>query len=270
MKMKKLMIAAAAALWATVGMADIESANVVGYQNKSLDKGKFYILGVQFEGMDGTMDINQLVSGLTGVEADEDGLFTKTAAQMQVPNAKGTYDIYYYLTNGWFDNGTEDGDFKPGWCDSNGVIAGEDDADLDGQLTAGLSAWVKGVGAAETFVQAGQVPLDDSVEVQAPAKFALRANVYPIAFNLNDADKVSYSGLTAGDIDDDNFVNTASQIQVPNAKGTYDVYYYLSNGWYDNGTEDGGYKAGWCDSNGVIAGDAESDLTGDVPAGQGF
>ena len=30
MKMKKLMIAAAAALWATVGMADVESANIVG------------------------------------------------------------------------------------------------------------------------------------------------------------------------------------------------------------------------------------------------
>ena len=31
MKMKKLMIAAAAALWATVGMADVESSNIVGY-----------------------------------------------------------------------------------------------------------------------------------------------------------------------------------------------------------------------------------------------
>lgn len=29
-KMKKLMIVAAAALWATVGMADVESANIVG------------------------------------------------------------------------------------------------------------------------------------------------------------------------------------------------------------------------------------------------
>ena len=31
MKMKKLMIAAAAALWATVGFGDVESSNVVGY-----------------------------------------------------------------------------------------------------------------------------------------------------------------------------------------------------------------------------------------------
>jgi len=268
--MKKLMFGMAAAL-ALCGMA-IESSNIVGYQTKAVEAGKFYILGVQFEGVGVEADVNKIVSGFTGGSLLEDDDFTKTAPQIQIPNARGTYDVYYYLKDGWYDNGTEDGDFKPGWCDLNGVIAGDAESTLTGLLEAGVAMWVKDVQAAESFQTAGQVPSDDRIEVTAPANFSLRANAFPQAFNLNDETQVEYSGLTAGDLldEDTDFTKVASQIQVPNAKGTYDVYYYLSNGWYNNGTEDGDFKPGWCDLNGVIAGDAESTLTGEVSAGQGF
>ena len=45
--MKKLMIAASAALCATVGFSDVTSANVVGYQNK--DVGAFSLVGTTFK-----------------------------------------------------------------------------------------------------------------------------------------------------------------------------------------------------------------------------
>ena len=61
-----------------------------------------------------------------------DELHSKIA--LDAVNAKGAYDYYYYLNDGWYDNGTTDGAFKPGWCDQNGMIAGEDGADADGVL----------------------------------------------------------------------------------------------------------------------------------------
>lgn len=265
--MKKLMFGMAAAL-TLCGMA-IESSNIVGYQTKEVAAGKFAILGVQFEATDGTTDINKLISGVTGVSQLEDENFAKLAPQIQVPNAKGAYDYYYYLNDGWYDNGTTDGAFKPGWCDQNGMIAGEDGADADGVLIPGVAVWIRDLNTA-TFQQAGQVPTDQ-VTVDVPATFVLRANAFPVAFDLNDTTKVSFEGLKGvNQLEDENFAKTAPQIQVPNAKGAYDYYYYLNDGWYDNGTLDGAFKPGWCDQNGMIAGEDGADADGIVPAGFGF
>ena len=260
--MKKVMFAAAVAADLVAFGDGIESANTVGYNSKSLEAGKFAIAAVQFEGMDGSFDINKLVSGLTGASYASDGDdFVKYAPQIQVPNGVG-YDYYYYLTDGYYDGGKE----KAGWCDANGTIAGDSESIVSGALIPGVAIWAKDVRASETMQQAGQVPTED-VTIQAPMIFALRANSYPIAFNLNDANAVTFSGLTPASYSQygDKFVQYAPQIQVPNGVG-YDYYYYLTDGYYDGGKE----KAGWCDANGTIAGDAESIVTGVVPAGVGF
>ena len=272
--MKKIMFGLAAAI-AMVAAADIVSANVVGYQNKALDAGKFYILGVQFEGMDGTMDINKLVTGVTGVDYDEDGAFVATAPQVQVPKAGGGYDLYYYLNNGYYVDANGNDAEKPGWCDEVGTIAGNAAAGalVSGVLTPGVSAWVKTLGTSEEFTQAGQVAGDATAVVTAPANFALRANIFPIAFNLNDSSKVTFSGLKGVDYDEDGaFVATAPQIQVPKAGGGYDLYYYLNNGYYVDADGNDAEKPGWCDEVGTIAGNVAAGalVSGDVPAGQGF
>ena len=258
--MKKLMFGMAAAL-ALCGMA-IESSNVVGYDTKDVEAGKFYIFAPQFETTEGTSDINKIVSGFTGASYAEFGEdFVKVAPQIQVPNDKG-YDVYFYITDGYYEGGKE----KAGWCDSAGTIAGDVEALLSGELLSGVAMWVKDVQNAESFQQAGQVPTESTVSVDAPVGFALRANPFPIAFNLNDATftceglpQISYAEYG------EDFVKYAAQIQVPNDKG-YDVYYYITDGYYEGGKE----KAGWCDSAGTIAGDAESLLSGLVPQGQGF
>ena len=280
--MKKLMIATAA-LCAAVGASALESANTVGFDTKACTAAKFYIFGIQFEATDGTMDINKLASGFTGVSQDELGdSFTAAAPQIQVPNGIG-YDVYYYLTDGYYATGEVDGAGDPvyaqkaGWCDFNGIIAGDEAADLNGVLTSGVAMWVKDVQNTETFQAAGQVPNESTVMVSAPQNFTLRANAFPLAFNLNDASKVTFAGLTGVSQDElgDNFTASAPQIQVPNGIG-YDVYYYLTDGYYATGEVDGSgdpvyaQKAGWCDFNGIIAGDEAADLTGNVASGLGF
>ena len=263
----------------------MESANIVGYNTKDVTAAKFYILGVPFEATDGTTDINKLASGFTGVSQEVLGdSFTAVAPQIQMPNAGGGYDIYYYLTDGYYATGEVDGGGdpvyaqKPGWCDFNGVIAGDDVAELDGLLTAGVAMWVKDVQNSEAFQTAGQVLNDSDLTVNAPANFTLRANAFPVVFNLNDTNKVVFAGLAGvsqnelGDV----FTASAPQIQVPNVGGGYDIYYYLTDGYYATGEVDGGgdpvyaQKPGWCDFNGVIAGDDVAELDGNVPTGQGF
>ena len=119
----------------------IESSNIVGYTAKEADAGKFIILGAQFEGVSGGMKINDLISGVAGVDWDEDDVFLKTAPQIQVPSANG-YTTYYYLNDG-YDTIKDDGSTAPGWCN----IGGELVTDL---IPAAQGFWTKGNGAAFT------------------------------------------------------------------------------------------------------------------------
>ena len=254
MKMKKLMIAAAAALWATVGFGDVESANIVGYTQKDAPKGQFKIYGAGFEQVGGGSAVNGLVSGVEGVSYDEENVFRTTAAQIQIPNAEGGYDVYYYLNDGWFDDNGADG-YKAGWCDDNGVI-------VDTEVTPGVAFWFKSVPSDAMCTVSGQVSLDTSAEVTCPQNFALRANPFPVSVAVNSG-KFASSDIVGVNYDEENvFRTTAPQIQIPNAEGGYDVCYYLTDGWFDDNGADG-YKAGWCDDNGVIV-DTE------IPAGQGI
>ena len=239
--------------------ADVTSANIVGYATKNtLEKDMFYIFGSQFDSVGGSKKLVDVIGGVKGVYWDPDDLFMKTASQIQVPKKTGGYDTYYYLEDGWYDNGTEDGDTKPGWCDMGGVIV------EDVELTPGVAFWFKNKTEDNSvWTQAGEVPSQDQYRVNIPIDFQLRSFPFPVAIGLNDA-KFDSSEMTGVYWDsDDAFMKTAPQIQIPKATGGYDTYYYLNDGWYDNGTEDGDTKPGWSDMGGVIV-----DIA--VPVAQGF
>ena len=237
--------------WATVGMADIESANVVGYASKDTPAATFAIYIAPFEAVAGGTDVNTLLStGVSGVDYAEDAYLT--AAQIQVPNASG-YTTLYYFNDGWYDDGTEEGALKAGWCDSDGYIV-----DLD--LIPGVSFWFKSVSAVANPTIAGAVPGTDKASIDCPTGFALRANTYPVAIDVNDG-KMTSSDIVGVDYAEDAY-KSAPQIQIPNASG-YTTLYYFNDGWYDDGTEEGALKAGWCDSDGYIV-----DAT--IPVMQGF
>ncbi|MBR6000747.1 MAG: hypothetical protein IK089_05770 [Oxalobacter sp.] len=254
--MKKLMFGMAAAL-ALCGMADIESSNTVGYQTKdAVEKGKFYILGGQFDAVAGGRAINEIFAPITGVDYDEDNVFKNVASQIQVPSGAG-YKTYFFLNDGWYDDGTDEGAVKAGWCDGAGNIT-------DDELVEGVAFWFKNKVDANgsALTQMGQVPADATIDVDCPDAFALRANPYPTAFALN-GDKVITSGAAEVFYDDDNaFKKTAPQIQLPSGEG-YQTFFYLADGWYDDGTAEGATKAGWCDGAGNI-----TDVV--IPASQGF
>ena len=89
------------------------------------------------------MKINDLVTGLTGVDYDSDDIWLTTAAQIQVPNAQGAYTTYRYLNDG-YDLVKDDGTVAPGWCDVNGNLVSE-------AILAAQGFWTKGVQGAFTL-----------------------------------------------------------------------------------------------------------------------
>ena len=244
--MKKLMIAASAALCATASLLAVESANIVGYTSKESNAGKFIILGAQFEEVTGGNGINGTIGGIQGVAYDEDGAFTHTAPQIQIP-IPGGYNIRYYLNDGWKDLGDDNWVQVPGWCDSDGLI-------VDDEYTPGVAVWFKSVNADADVVVSGAVPGDDSISVECPTTFALRANAYPMAITLN-GDQMSVKGIAGAAYDEDGaFTQTAPQIQIP-IPGGYNIRYYLNDGWKDLGDDNWVQVPGWCDSDGLIVSD---------------
>ena len=58
-----------------------------------------------------------------------------------------------YLTDGFYVDANGNESEKPGWCDSAGTIAGDDEAGalVSGDVPAGFGFWTKGVGSAFTL-----------------------------------------------------------------------------------------------------------------------
>jgi len=225
----------------------------VGYTAKEAEQGKFLIIGAQFEGVaDGSMKINGLVTGVEGVNYDDENTWRTTAAQIQVPSASG-YTTYFYLNDG-YDLIKDDGTTAAGWCDVGGNL-------VEDEFTPGVAAWFKSVPGDGSATVAGAVSDAGYKTVDCPIGFALRANTFPISVTLNSTAMTS-DDIVGVDYDDENtWRTTAPQIQVPSATG-YTTYFYLNDG-YDLVKDDGTTAAGWCDVGGNLVSDT-------IPAGQGF
>ena len=245
--MKKIAIVASGLLWATGVFADGISSDIVGYTTKDAPQGKFLILTAPFNNLyAGEKVINGLIGGVEGVDYDDDNLWMITATQVQVPDEKG-YTTYFYLNDGW----VSDGVYKPGWCDAGGNI-------VDGAITSMLGFWFKSVPSAAMVKCSGNAPTNSQASILSPAVFSLRGNAFPVPIKLN-SELMTVEGITGVNYDDDNiWMTTAPQIQVPSEKG-YTTYFYLNDGW----VSDGVYKPGWCDAGGNIVEDV-------IEIGQGF
>ena len=154
------------------------------------------------------------------------------------------------MSNAWFDNGTEEGDYKEGWCDLDGILRGDDYV-----ITSGYAYWLRNVPDSKPLNIAGQVKEAEKVQVACPNKFMLVGNPYPSQINLNGGADMTSADITPVAIDWDGdptaYQNTATQLQIWNGS-LYDYAYYVSNAWFDNGTEEGDYKEGWCDLDGLL------------------
>ncbi len=250
--MKKIAIAALALAAATgIALAEVTSANTVGYTTKTVNADTFYLCGIQFEEVGngtGAISLNDLVT-MSGIEAvGFDDMYTD-AAQIQVRNGN-SYDLYYYISDAY----DAEGDEVTGWADANGDLA------EDG-INIGKGFWFKAPAASingtASLTLKGQVSGAATGSVSFSANtFALAANPFPVATDLA---TITATGIQPSTYD--NMEKNAAQIQVRNAANTgYVAYYYISDA-YDSGGDE---VTGWADANGDLAeGDA-------IPVGAGI
>ncbi len=249
--MKKIAMAALALTAATgIALAEVTSANTVGYTTKAVSADTFYLCGIQFEevGGDGAINLNDLIT-MSGIEAGEFDTMESAAPQIQVLNASGSgYNMFYYISDALDGN-----DEVEGWADGNGDLA-------DGAINIGKGFWFKAptasVKGTPSIQLKGQVSGDTTGSVSFTANtFALASNPYPVATDLT---KATMTGVTAGVFD--TMETNAPQIQALNAAATgYNMFYYISDALDGNDEVEG-----WADGNGDLA------VGGAIPVGDGF
>ena len=228
----------------------------MGYQTDTLEQNKFVIKAIQFEDVtSGKVEVNKVFKGFdsVAVEWDKKGDFTLTAPQIQVQSATG-YETYYYLTNALLvkdDNSEEE---VVGWANVGGDY-------VDLALTPGTAIWVKTPNDATATTASGAVATEASAVTVSADKFTLIGNIFPTAVTLNGS-QMTIEGLEGSDWDrNDEFMQTAPQIQVQSATG-YNTYYYLNNALLVDGDKEK-EVAGWAN----VGGDYVTDT---IPAGKGF
>ena len=213
---------------------------MVGYTTKTVEAGKYYLVGTQFDETGtttaGRTDMNKLISlssTLTPGLYDDD---FATAPQIQVQKPAGGYNTYYYISDGTDDNDDELG--YDAWCDVDGYELTD-----TMKLVLGKGFWFYSPTTGGTITTAGQVFEAKSKTIEFPADmFTIICNPYPTAVALQSLTTSTTPGLY-----DDDFA-TAPQIQVQKPTGGYNTYYYISDGTDDNDDELG-YNA-WCDVDG--------------------
>ena len=218
-------------------------SDVVGYVNKNVEAGKFYLVGVQFNKVgeaNSKVDINDFIS----MSADfHPGTYESDfvgAPDIQVLNEAGTgYTHYFYISDA-----TNDDDQPLGydcWADMDGYEL--KDAD---KLALGKGFWFKAT-ANGSITVAGQVASGASKPVDFLGnQFFIMANPYPTAVSFA---SVSTTGVIPSTYESD-FAGSAD-IQVLNAAATgYNHYFYISDATNAD-DEPVGYNC-WADMDGYI------------------
>ncbi len=183
-KMKKLMFVATAALCAAVGFADVESANVVGYQNKELTGSYAYNLSVAtFRAVD--KDTEKMVLGDIAASAD----WMAGADEVKTLLANGAVDKAYSYVG--VTDAAEWG-CPAGWyltADLN------DDSIVDltplcknnDPLPLGNGLLVLVGSASTTLTYAGEVlTADQPIALKSSYAYNITGNVSPVDITLGD------------------------------------------------------------------------------------
>ena len=220
-------------------------STVVGFDKVATKPNIFIQLAAQFQDVTtGKLAFEKIFTGLKGVDWDNGGIWRTTAPQVQFYNGKA-YDCYYYLNDAWYKDAEGKDAYKTGWSDGFGNY-------VDLTAAPGQGFWFINPSAdAAEICGAGQVEESVEATVEVPGGvFAILANVFPMAVNLNDEKHVTADGIVGVDWDsDDAWLSTAPQIQFFNGTD-YDIYYYLNDGYVMEGLKIVGRKKGWCDMDG--------------------
>ena len=194
-----------------MSLADVTSANIVGYNTVTIKAGKYNMFAVNFENVSDTdgISIQDLIPGTT------EGLFGGTAAtgdQIQIYNSEtGNYKNFYLqystvpllMKNNWK------------WIDGTAVASYK--------FKSGDSFWYRSRGSTDVTVSlAGGVSLAPAQTIEIVEGYNMIGNAFPVNFNPNSLG-TSYwesSGAVGGT------AATGDQIQIFNPEtGNYKNYY---------------------------------------------
>ena len=209
----------------------------------------YYMMGAQFENTSGgdlhleDIDFGDLAA--TAPCYDSDSEYMKTAVQVQIANTDREGSLtYYFLSDGNWDD--EKGEGTPGWVDTDGIYANP-------TVAAGIGYWFRDALTGSPKVQtAGQVVPDSPWEKEFDTHYRFLVNPFPVAWDLESVDWGEIEKNAPSYDSDGAFMNTATQIQVPNAdREGFSTYYFLADGNWDD--EKGEGTPGWVDTDGIYA-----------------
>ena len=181
--MKKLMFAAAVAA-ASVAMADVTSANIVGYQGNTLREGRI-ALGSSFIPVSGeTIDLTDVVI-ISEDETEEDVDIQKLTARGGAVSGSNFY----------WNNFMDDEDLIYGWFNGSGKKAVKGDQTYE----IGDAIWINAPDNTFKIQYSGAVDQEGSAVVLREGR-KLIANPTPVAVNLYDV-KVTSEDETEEDVD---------------------------------------------------------------------
>jgi hypothetical protein len=207
---------------ATVGLAELASANVVGYQ--SVEASGYKMVLPTFSPVGGG-EYNLDNFSVIGVG--------DMGATIQIMDADGKWIGMYSWYNEYTDPDT--GDYYPaGWLDENNNPAGT--------IKAGYGVYYYSAVAGAKVQSSGEVSGDVTIDV--PVGYSMIGNATPVAIN---ADVMEVIG-----VDD-----MGATIQTMNAAGKWIGMYSWYNEYTDPDTGDY-YPAGWLDEDGNSAGTLNS------------
>jgi len=283
-------------------MRFFHNSTVVGYSTKAVAQAQWRLMTVQFESTSASRCVQDVMPCASSKavefiwdEETEDFPAKAHAVQLAVMNGDGNYDTYYYISNAYYGwNEDEENPVyytKEGWSDEAGTLATpalfeSGDAIADGVIPAGGAMWYvyPDASADEDIQTSGMVKTAKDVSIECPNIYMLRGNPYPTSFELNKTDLVQFSDITPvefvwDDVTEDFPAKAyAPLLQVMNAEGNYESYYYISNAYYgwNEDEENPVYytKEGWSVEAGTLAtpallesGDAVTDGVVSVNAG---
>ena len=224
---------------ATVCLAELASANIVGYNTVTLKKG-YNMLAVNFEDVTSTDGISiqklgfTLEAGLTG------GANAVAGDQIQVYSAEsGEYTTYFLYNNARQPQNAKNGK----WCTSTGAEAN------DVTFKNGDSFWYLKRGEGDAIVAiSGAVSMNANQEITIVKGYNMIGSAFPANFNPNDFGQDYWkSAIAAGAVGGANAV-AGDQLQVYDAaKGEYTTYFLYNNARQATNAKNGK----WCTSTGT-------------------
>lgn len=257
--MKKLMCAIAA-VSAGICLADVSSANVVGYLNKEVTPNEWNLSCSTFQ------TVGDKVATLGDITAND--LFAFAADTLQTLNGNGgTLANYTFLSANVAPDYAEYG-LSEGWYDYDELMAWDWASEAPAkknsvELPFGTMFILQSANDGAALVYSGEVLPTDKEFLIISGVWNMLGNATPVDLTLGD--------ITANDI----FAFAADTIQTLNGNGgTLANYTYLSPTFVPD-YEMYGLKAGWYDYDDLMAWDWASEAPAQknnvaIPAGYGF